>query len=60
MSDGEIKSAEISLTADEVAIIINALNEVCNDMEVDEFNARIGADRPKVMRLLEQISESIG
>jgi hypothetical protein len=42
----------MDLTIQEVRILSNALNEICNGIEVDEFKLRIGADRETVDVLL--------
>jgi hypothetical protein len=39
-------------------LIVNAaLNEVCNGIEVFEFDARIGADRERVAALLKEVGQ---
>jgi len=43
--------AIIALTADEVMIIANALNEVCNGLDIEEFSIRMGATYPEVDQL---------
>lgn len=45
------------LSKAEVVIISNALNEVCNALDADEFYARMGADSASVMELLRQFSK---
>lgn len=47
--------ATIELTADELVLLNNALNEVSQGLELPEFSTRIGADREKVLRLIAQI-----
>jgi hypothetical protein len=42
----------MDLTIQEVRILSNALNEVCNGIGVEEFRLRIGADRETVDVLL--------
>lgn len=46
---------EIQLTSDELMILNNALNEVCNGLDLPEFHTRMGAGREEVGRLLEEI-----
>jgi hypothetical protein len=44
----------LDLTIDETRILSNALNEICNGIDLDEFELRIGADREAVDALLAQ------
>ena len=48
-------SAEIRLTAAELLIINNALNEICNGIDLPEFHSRIGVERAAAERLLGEI-----
>jgi hypothetical protein len=45
-------SATIGLSFDEVYIIHNALNEVCNALDLEEFATRMGAEHGTVASLL--------
>lgn len=45
----------ICFSRDELLIVNAALNEVCNGIDLFEFETRIGATREQVMGLLEQI-----
>ena len=51
--------ATVSFTADELLMINNALNEVCNgvDFADDEFRTRLGFPREQVRQLLARVSE---
>ncbi|WP_335143015.1 hypothetical protein [Nostoc sp.] len=49
----------IRLSQEEVVIINNALNEVCNGLDMNEFSTRIGASRANVEELLFQIGKII-
>ncbi len=49
----------IRLSQEEVVIINNALNEVCNGLYLNEFSTRIGASRANVEKLLFQIGKII-
>jgi len=53
-------SVDVRLSGDEVVMLNNALNEVCNgvdDLADDgEFQTRLGFDRDEVRRLLEEIN----
>lgn len=45
--------ANISLNRDELLVLNAALNEICNGIDVFEFESRIGADREFVTGLLQ-------
>lgn len=53
--DTTAERSRIGLTRDELLIVNAALNEVCNGIEVFEFETRIGADRERVAALLKEI-----
>ena len=46
--------SHISIGRDELLIVSAALNEVCNGIEVFEFETRIGADPERVAALLKE------
>ena len=52
----EPHAAEIRLTMGELAIINNALNEICHGIDLPEFATRIGAEPEEVRRLLAAFS----
>jgi hypothetical protein len=45
----------LEFTIEELAIIKNALNEVCHGIEIEEFQTRMGEDMETVKQLLDQI-----
>ena len=47
--------SHIGISQDELLIVNAALNEICNGIEVFEFETRIGADRERVAALLKEI-----
>ena len=51
-----------AFTRDELVIINNALNEVCNGVQFDddEFETRIGYERTIAQKLLTKISKALG
>lgn len=57
-------SATVALTRDELVLLNNALNEVCNGVRDldndDEFATRLGVSREDARRLLDAISALIG
>jgi hypothetical protein len=48
---------QIAISREEPLIVDAALNEVCNGIEVFEFDARIGADRERVAALLKEVGQ---
>ncbi len=50
-----------AFTHDELVIINNALNEVCNGLSFgdDEFQTRIGHTRAKVLQLLAKVGRAV-
>jgi hypothetical protein len=53
--DTTLERSHIGISRDELLIVNAALNEVCNGIEVFEFETRIGADRERVAALLKEI-----
>ena len=49
------EQSHIGISRDELLIVNAALNEVCNGIEVFEFETRIGADRGHVAALLKEV-----
>lgn len=47
--------ATIRLSLTELYIVNNALNEVCNALDLDEFHVRMGVEREDAAHFLEQI-----
>ena len=58
--DSSRTSVDIRLTQDELGMLGNALNEVCNGIhfEDSEFQTRIGSHRAAVCTLLENITSA--
>lgn len=44
-----------NLTKDDLCIILSALNEICNGIDIFEFETRIGASKVEVQLLEERI-----
>jgi hypothetical protein len=61
MIDTQGRGARVDLPRDELTLLNNALNEVCNgvhDLDDDnEFATRLGASREDARRLLGEIGE---
>lgn len=51
------ESITLRLATDEVIILSNALNEICNGIWISEFETRVGYTREEVERLLEQFQQ---
>jgi hypothetical protein len=52
LEDGDI---ELTVNLDELETIGQCMNEVCHGFVVRDFTSRIGADKPYVVSLLDQI-----
>jgi len=46
--------AVLALSSDEIYVLSNALNEICNGVDIPEFDTRIGATKIAVRGLLEE------
>lgn len=53
--NGIADSAEIEVSHEELLIFNAALNEICNGIEMIEFETRIGASRAKVAELMAEV-----
>jgi len=53
--------AAFAFTRDELVLLNNALNEVCNGAAIEdwEFSTRLGADRSEALSLLRQLGAAI-
>jgi hypothetical protein len=49
----DVNKYQIQFAYDEMIIITNCLNEVCNGIDVHEFSTRIGAERARVENILD-------
>lgn len=47
-------SAELNITESELLILNAALNEVCNGIDIAEFETRIGSEKEEVAVLLKK------
>jgi DNA-binding IclR family transcriptional regulator len=45
----------LRLSAAELILLINALNEVLHGLDIREFETRLGVDRPTAKRLLDDL-----
>jgi hypothetical protein len=52
----QARGATVLLTPDEVLTISNALNEVCNGLDLPEFATRMGVEREDALSLLKDVS----
>jgi hypothetical protein len=55
------ESTPLALTRDELVIINNALNEVCNGLAIedDEFQTRIGYSRAMALDVLKKVANAV-
>ena len=51
--------ADIQFTADELLTLHNALNEVCNGINLAEFSTRMGVSREEVRVFLKSVGKLI-
>jgi hypothetical protein len=53
--------APLAFTHEELVIINNALNEVCNGVafDDDEFQTRIGYSRPRACEVLKKVAKAV-
>lgn len=51
--------AQVRLTTNELVLLANALNEICNGLDLPEFTSRVGAERCEAIRLLETIRSAL-
>jgi hypothetical protein len=54
-----VDQLNVGVSRDELLIINSALNEVCNGIDLFEFEARMGAEREKVVKLLGEVGAAI-
>jgi hypothetical protein len=59
--DDRNRTLTITLTPDEALVLVNALNEVCNGIEIEdwEFATRLGADREEARALLGRLGRLV-
>ncbi len=57
--NNDSKSVEVKLSIDELLTIHQSLNEVCNGIDLFEFQTRIGVSREEVLHLMKEISQII-
>lgn len=55
----EAQEAIIRFSVNEMVVLNNALNEVCNGLDINEFSLRVGAEREEVAELLSAIGAII-
>jgi hypothetical protein len=55
----ENKDAIVRLNHQELVMLNNALNEVCNGLDLDEFSIRMGAEIEEVEALLKEVGSII-
>ena len=49
----------LDLTHNELIVLNNALNEVCNGLDVPDFSTRLGAQRDELEALFRQIKAAL-
>jgi len=53
-------SLDLRLSLEELVAINNALNEVTNALDIEEFETRMGVSRDVAVELLRQVHTAIG
>jgi hypothetical protein len=53
------RSFVLELSREELEILNNALNEVCNGIDLVEFETRIGCSREYLQALLSQVNRAL-
>lgn len=51
--------AKIQFSVEDLALLNNSLNEVCNGIHVDEFELRLGTSREYAKKMLEQLGQLV-
>lgn len=59
LMNSDSKSAELALTLDELLTLHQSLNEVCNGIEIFEFETRMGVSEKEASSLMNAIREVI-
>ena len=55
--DVEAEKVNMNIARDELLIINAVLNEVCNGIDIVEFETRLGADKERVSEFLDEIDQ---
>jgi hypothetical protein len=55
----DTRNVTVRLSRHELVMLNNALNEVCNGLDLDEFSIRMGAEIGEVQVLLEEVGSII-
>ncbi len=55
VTDIEKENCTLRLTFDEIMIFNNALNEVCNGLNLSDFSTRMGGEINEVKNLLQEV-----
>jgi hypothetical protein len=58
MEPVEPGAVRLTLTREELLALTNALNEVCNGLELWEFETRMGCTRAEAAKLLRSLGEA--
>ena len=53
--ESKSNSVVVELSEDDLGLINNALNEVCNGIDIPEFATRLGASRERAEELLRDV-----
>jgi hypothetical protein len=55
--DSKSRTAQLVLDENALGLLSNALNEVCNGVDIEdfEFSTRLGVERPQAQQLLAEV-----
>jgi len=53
-----LREITVTFTSEELRILVNSLNEVCNALDLEEFSTRMGAELDEVERLLKMLHDA--
>lgn len=59
--DADARTVRVVLGENELVLIANALNEVCNGVEIEdfEFSTRLGVERSEARELLAEVGAAL-
>ena len=53
----DCEGSQVGLSKDELLILYAALNEICNGIDVHEFETRIGATTEQALKLMGEVGQ---
>lgn len=59
IENDEAGAFSLTVNRNELSLLSNALNEVCNGIDVQEFSTRLGSSREEAVKLLEIVRSAL-